>query len=64
MVMRRRSSSQQFLVKILASYTDKPRLLLTILSFNIEAFGVRNSDICPYEADRNVQSTTKLTSCS
>ena len=29
-----------------------PRLLPTILSFKIEAFAVRNSDISPYEADR------------
>lgn len=47
-----RSNSLQFLVKMLASYTDMPRLLPTILSFNIEAFVFRNSDISPYEADR------------
>ncbi len=36
--MRRRSNSWQFLLKVLASYMDKPRVLPTILYFNSEAF--------------------------
>lgn len=50
--MRRRSTSRQFLVKMLASETDEPRPLPTIHSFNIEAFVIRSSDISPCEADQ------------